>query len=81
VNELESLEALRSDEGMREVILRMGRLARQGELNAFMHRVANDPELCSHTKAWVGELADDVSCLMAVETYLATPLQSSPAGD
>jgi hypothetical protein len=81
VNELESLEALRSDEGMREVILRMGRLARQGELNAFMHRVANDPELCSHTKAWVGELADDVSCLMAIETYLATPLQSSPAGD
>jgi hypothetical protein len=71
VNELESLEALRSDEGMREVILRMGRLARQGELNAFMHRVANDPELCSHTKAWVGELADDVSCLMAVETYLS----------
>jgi hypothetical protein len=81
VNEFESLEALRSDEGMREVILRMGRLARQGELNAFMHRVANDPDLCAHTKAWVGELADDVPCLMAVEAYLATPLQSSPAGD
>ena len=81
MNELESLEALRLDEGMCEVILRMGRLARQGELNAFKYRVANDPELCSRTKAWVGELADDVPCLMAVETYLATPLQSSPAGD
>ena len=66
---------------MCEVILRMGHLARQGELNAFKYRVANDPELCSHTKAWVGELADDVPCLMAVETYLSTPLQSSPAGD
>ena len=56
---------------MREVILGMGRLARQGELNAFKYRVANDPELCSHTKAWVGELANDVPCLMAVETSLS----------
>jgi len=56
---------------MREVILRMGSLAREGELYAFKYRVANDPELCPHTKAWVGELADDVPCLMAVETYLA----------
>jgi hypothetical protein len=71
VNELESLEALRADPGMREVILRMGSLARQGELCAFKYRVANDPELCPHTKAWVGELADNVPCLMAVETYLA----------
>jgi hypothetical protein len=71
VNELESLEALRADEGMREVILGMGRLARRGELYAFKYRVANDPELCSHTMAWVGELADDVPCLMAVETYLS----------
>ena len=71
MEERESLEALRSDEGMREVILRMGQLARQGELNAFKYRVANDPELCSHTKAWVGELANDVPCLMAEETYLS----------
>jgi len=71
VNEVESLEALRADEGMREVILGMGRLARRGELYAFKYRVANDPELCSHTKAWVGELAEDVPCLMAVETYLS----------
>jgi hypothetical protein len=71
VNELESLEALRADEGMREVVLRMGSLARRGELCAFKHRVATDPELCPHTKAWVGELAADVPCLMAVETYLA----------
>ena len=71
MNEVESLEALRADEGMREVILGMGRLARRGELYAFKYRVANDPELCSHTKAWVGELAEDVPCLMAVETYLS----------
>ena len=56
---------------MREVILRMGSLARQGDLYAFKYRVANDPGLCPQTKAWVGELADDVPCLMAVETYLA----------
>jgi hypothetical protein len=71
VNELESLQALRADEGMREIILRMGRLARRGDLYAFKYRVATDPELCPHTKAWVGELADDVPRLMAVETYLA----------
>ena len=57
---------------MREVILRMGRLARSGELYAFKYRVATDPELGADTKAWVGELADDVPCLMAVETYLAS---------
>jgi hypothetical protein len=71
VNELESLQALRADDGMREVILRMGRLARNGELYAFKYRVATDPELGPETKAWVGQLADDVPCLMAVETYLA----------
>jgi len=71
VDELESLEALRADEGMREVILRMGRLARSGELYAFKYRVATDPELGADTKAWVGQLADDEPCLMAVETYLA----------
>ena len=72
MNERESLQALRADEGMREVILRMGRLARSGELYAFKYRVATDPELCPQTKAWVGELAEDVPCLMAVETYLAS---------
>lgn len=71
MNELESLQALRADEGMREVILRMGRLARSGELYAFKYRVAIDPELGPDTKAWVVQLADDVPCLMAVETYLA----------
>ena len=71
MNELESLEALRTDQGMREVILRMGCLARRGALHTFKHEVATDPGLCPHTKAWVGELADDVPCLMAVETYLA----------
>jgi hypothetical protein len=71
VNELESLEALRADEGMREVILRMGHLARRGDLHAFRYRVAIDPQLDAETKAWVGELAEDVPCLMAVETYLS----------
>lgn len=56
---------------MCEVITRMGRLARNGELYAFKYRVATDPELGPDTKAWVGQLADDVPCLMAVETYLA----------
>jgi len=56
---------------MCEVITRMGRLARTGELYAFKYRVATDPELGPDTKAWVGQLADDVPCLMAVEAYLA----------
>ena len=72
MNELESLEALRADAGMCEVIIRMGRLARSGDLNAFKYRVATDPELGPDTKAWVGQLANDVPCLMAVETYLAS---------
>ncbi|HEY7198153.1 MAG TPA: hypothetical protein VH306_13285 [Gaiellaceae bacterium] len=71
MTELETLEALRGDECMREVVVRMARLSRRNRLGDFARVVAADPELEPGTKAWIGALAADEPCLHAVETYLA----------
>jgi hypothetical protein len=70
VTELEALQAIRGDEGMREVVVRMARLARGDRLSEFARAVAADTRLGAGTKAWIGALAEDEPCLHAVETYV-----------
>jgi len=72
VSELETLQAIRRDGAMREVVVRMARLARRDRLGAFARAVAADPELGAGTKAWIGALAADEACLHAVETFVST---------
>lgn len=70
MTELETLEGIRGDVGMREVILRMARLSRRGRLELFVAHVACDPGVGSETRAWIGALAANEPCLHAVEAYL-----------
>jgi hypothetical protein len=71
VTELEALQAIRHDEAMREVVVRMARLARRDRLGEFARAVAADPELGTGTKVWIGALAANAPCLYAVETYVS----------
>jgi hypothetical protein len=71
VTELEALEAIRGNEAMREVVVRMARLARRNRLDDFIQAVAADPELGPRTKAWIGALGADEPCLHAVETFVS----------
>lgn len=71
MTELEALQAIRHDEAMREVVVRMARLARRDRLGEFARAVAADPELGAGTKVWIDALAADERCLHAVETYVS----------
>jgi hypothetical protein len=71
VTELEALQAIRHDEAMREVVVRMAHLARRDRLGEFVRAVAADPVLGVDTKAWLTALATDELCLHAVETYIS----------
>jgi hypothetical protein len=71
MTELEALQAIRQDAALREVVVRMARLARRDRLGDFARVVAADPELGPGTKAWIGALASDEPCLHAVETYVS----------
>jgi hypothetical protein len=70
LQELESLEAINQDAEAREVVVRIGGLARGGRLGRFIHVVNADPELDEHTRAWVLGLANE-SFLLAADEYLS----------
>ena len=70
VRDLESLEAINQDEGIRDLVLRMANLARGGHLGDFIAVVDSDEELDQDTKDTVLELARDETFLLAAEDYL-----------
>lgn len=70
IQDLESMEAINQDESVRQIVLRMAGLARDGRLGGFVTAVKDDDELDSETKETVLELAHDESFLLAAEEYL-----------
>ena len=70
VQDLESMEAINQDEGVRQIVLRMAGLARGGRLGGFVTAVREDDELDTETKETVLELARDETFLLATEEYL-----------
>lgn len=68
VQDIESLEAINQDELLvRQVVLRMAGVARDGRLPGFVAAVGADAELDDETKATVLELARDETFLLACE--------------
>jgi hypothetical protein len=70
VQDIESLEAINQDELVRQVVLRMAGLARDGRLPVFVAAVGADADLDAETKATVLELARDEAFLLACEDYM-----------
>ena len=70
VQDIESLEAINQDELVRQVVLRMAGLARDGRLPSFVAAVGADAELDAETKATVLELARDETFLLVCEDYM-----------
>jgi hypothetical protein len=70
VQDIESLEAVNSDQLVRQIVLRMAGLARGGRLPVFVAAVGADAELDAEKKATVLELARDKAFLLAYEDYM-----------
>ena len=68
--DIEPLEAVKRDELVCQVVLRMAGLARGGRLPGFVAAVGADAELDAETKATVLELARDEAFLLACEDYM-----------
>ena len=58
------------DDTSRRLVLRMAQLSREGRLEPFVSRVADDPEFDEDTRSAIAELAGDEAFLLAVEDYL-----------
>jgi hypothetical protein len=65
VQDIESLEAINQDELVRQVVVRLAGVARDGRLPGFVAAVGADAELDAETKATVLELARDETLLLA----------------
>ena len=70
LNDLDALEAIDQEEPLRDLVLRIARIAREGRLAAVAHVVAADDELDGETRAWVLRLAGDEPFLRLAESYL-----------
>ena len=68
--DLEYLEAINQDAAVRQIILRMAGMARDGRLGGFIDAVDSDSDLDDETKGAVLELARDETFLLAAEDYL-----------
>ena len=86
VQDIESLEAVNQDELVRQVVVRLAGVARDGRLPGFVAAVGADAELDAETKATVLELARDETFLLACEhardrlSALWRPLQCARLG-
>ena len=86
VQDIESLEAINQDELVRQVVVRLAGVARDGRLPGFVAAVGADAELDAETKATVLELARDETFLLACEhardrlSALWRPLQCARLG-
>lgn len=67
--DLESLETLHQDEGIRTIMLRMAGLVQAGCLGRFAEVVDSDTDLDEETKRTVLELAGERLFLLAFEDY------------
>jgi hypothetical protein len=70
VQDLESLEAINQDADIRQLVLRMANLARDGHLGDFIAVVDSDVDLDDETKETVLELARNEEFLLVAEDYL-----------
>jgi hypothetical protein len=70
--DLESLEGINQDDDIRQLVLRMAKLARRGHLGDFIDVLDSDEDLDQQTKDTVLELARDETFLLAAEDYLRT---------
>ena len=70
VQDIESLEAINQDELVRQVVVRLAGVARDGRFPGFVAAVSADAELDAETKATVLELARDETFLLACEDYM-----------
>jgi len=68
--DIESFERLSQDATSRRLVLQLAQLSREGRLEPFVSRVADDPELDDTTRAEIAELAHDETFLLAAEDYL-----------
>ena len=68
--DIESFEQVSQDDTSRRLVLRMAQLSREGRLEPFVSRVADDPEFDEDTRSAIAELAGDEAFLLAVEDYL-----------
>ena len=70
VQDIEPLEAINQDELVRQVVVRLAGVVRDGRLPGFVAAVGADAELDAETKAAVLELARDETFLLACEDYM-----------
>ncbi len=70
LSDIESLEAISSDDVTRRLFLRMAEMQQLGRLQPFLVELENDRDLDDETKVTVAELACDASFLHAVEDYV-----------
>ena len=70
LQDIESLEAISSDDVTRRLFLRMAEMQQLGRLQPFLVELENDRELDDETKVTLAELACDASFLHAVEDYV-----------
>ena len=73
--DIEWLETISQDEDARALFLRMAALSQAGQLEPFLHELAEDEELDDHTKGTVAELATNTPFLIAVADYLRETAQ------
>lgn len=70
LQDIESLEAISSDDITRRLFLRMAEMQQLGRLQPFLVELENDRELDDETKVTLAELACDAGFLHAVEDYV-----------
>jgi hypothetical protein len=70
LQDLESLEAISQDDGVRRIFLKMAAMSHDGRLPGFIDELWSDEELDDRTKEQLTELANDHALLLAVEEYL-----------
>jgi hypothetical protein len=70
LHEIESLEALSSDDATRRVFLRMAELQQHGSTMSFVLELERDDELDEETKLELAQLATDRGFLHAFEDYV-----------
>ncbi len=68
VHELDALDAIEEDADLRDVVLRLARLAERGRLEAFTRAVERDGRLNDETRAWLLAIARE-PFLGAAERY------------
>jgi len=70
VQDIGPLEAISQDELVRQGVVRLAGVVRDGRLPGFVAAVGADAELDAETKATVLELARDEPFLLAIEDYM-----------